>query len=296
MHRVEQATERRTVLVTGATGGIGSATTARLAAAGWSVLAGVRDRRAGEALAGSAEGEVTPVVLDVASEESIAVAAYLIADLAGEGGVHGLVNNAGLVVEGPVELLSGDDLRRQFEVNVVGAMSVTRALLPLLRRARGRVVNVGAVTGRTAVPYFGAAAASKAALVAFTDALRLEVRPFGVEVSIVEPTPVETQIFVKASAAAQRTRAGLDPSVRALYEPGVRSVQQSVADGGLTPVDDVAHAIERALTARRPKTRYPVGKQPRMVMGLRFVPDRMRDRLLARELGLNRLPSGDGAP
>jgi NAD(P)-dependent dehydrogenase (short-subunit alcohol dehydrogenase family) len=286
--------ERPAVLVTGATGGIGSAVTARLAAAGWSVFAGVRDRRAGEALAGAANGEVTPVVLDVASEESVAVAAIQVAELAGERGLDGLVNNAGIVVEGPVELLTGEDLRRQFDVNVIGAMSVTRAVLPLLRRAGGRIVNVGAVNGRTSVPYFGASAASKAALAAFNDALRLEVRPFGVEVSIVEPTPVETEIFVKATAAAERSRAGLDPTVRALYEPGVKAVQNAIADGGSKPVDVVAVAVERALTARRPKTRYPVGKQPRLVMGLRFVPDRMRDRLLARELGLSKLPSGNG--
>jgi NAD(P)-dependent dehydrogenase (short-subunit alcohol dehydrogenase family) len=284
------------VLVTGATGGIGSATTARLAAAGWSVFAGVRDRRAGEALAGAADGEVTPVVLDVTSAESIAAAGRVIAGSVGADGLDGLVNNAGIVVEGPVELLSADDVRRQFEVNVIGAMAITREVLPLLRRAGGRIVNVGAVTGRTSVPYLGASAASKAALAAFTDALRVEVRPFGVEVSIVEPTPVATGIFGKASAAAERSRAGIDPSVRALYEPGVRAVQQAVANGGAAPVEVVTRAIERALSDRRPRTRYPVGKQPRVVMGLRFVPDRVRDRLLARELGLNKLPAGDGRP
>ena len=282
------------MLVTGATGGIGSATTARLAAAGWSVFAGVRDLRAGEALAGGAGGEVTPVVLDVTSEESMVVAARLIADRVGDGGLDGVVNNAGIVVEGPVEMLATDELRQQFEVNVIGAMALTRHVLPLLRRAGGRVVNVGAVTGRTTVPYLGASGASKAALAAFTDALRIEVRPFGVSVSIIEPSTVETEIFNKASAAATRSRAGLDPSVRALYEPGVRAVQKAVADGGTKSADEVAAAIERALTARRPRTRYPVGMQTRLVMGLRFVPDRVRDRLLARELGLSKLPAGSG--
>ena len=282
-----------TVLVTGASGGIGSATVRRLASAGWTVFAGVRDLRAGEELAATVEGEVVPVELDVTSEASIATARRELAGRVGERGLGGLVNNAGVVVEGPVELLSGAELRRQFEVNVIGAVELTRELLPLLRRARGRVVNVGAITGRTPVPYLGASSASKAALAAFTDALRVEVRPFGVAVSIVEPTPVDTAIFSKAAGEGERARAGFDPAVRALYEPGIRAVSRAVADGGSSPVEVVAGAIERALTDRRPRGRYLVGRRARLVASLRYVPDRLRDVLLERELGLRGLPAAE---
>jgi NAD(P)-dependent dehydrogenase (short-subunit alcohol dehydrogenase family) len=260
------------------------------------VLAGVRRRQAGDSLAATTDGDVVPIDLDVTSDESVTNARHAIEERVGDHGLAALVNNAGIVVEGPVELLSTAEVRQQFEVNVLGAMAVTRELLPLLRRARGRIVNVGAVTGRTPVPYFGASSASKAALGAFTDALRVEVRPFGVEVSIVEPTPIDTPIFAKSAAAAESWRADVEPGVRALYEPGVRAVHKAVTDGGTSPVEVVAAAIERALTARRPKTRYPVGKQSRVVSGLRHVPDRARDALLARELGLRKLPVGtDGA-
>lgn len=284
-----------TVLVTGASGGIGSATVARLAAAGWTVFAGVRDLSSGEALAATSDGQVVPVVLDVTVDGSIASARRELGGRLGGSGLGGLVNNAGILVEGPVELLATEDMRRQFEVNVIGAMAVTRELLPLLRAARGRIVNVGAVTGRTPVPYLGASSASKAALAAFTDALRVEVHRFGVDVSIVEPTPIETSIFDTAAGEAERSRARADAAVRTIYEAGIEAVSRAIAKGGSSPVEVVSRAIERALTARRPRTRYPVGRRAHTVAALRFAPDRVRDALLERELGLRGLPAAGGS-
>jgi NAD(P)-dependent dehydrogenase (short-subunit alcohol dehydrogenase family) len=282
------------VLITGASGGIGSACLRRLASNRWTVFAGVRRRELGEALAKGYEDRVVPVMLDVTSDESIRPALWEVNEHLHGRGLDGLVNSAGLLVEGPVELLSSTELREQFEVNVIGAMAVTREFLPLLRKSKGRIVNVGSVTGRTAVPYLGASSASKAALCAFNDALRVEVAPFGIAVSLIEPTPVATEIFAKAAEAADRSRDLFEPDVRALYQPGVEAVRESVAMGGTAPVEVVVEAIESALISRRPKTRYPVGKQPRLVMGLRFAPDRLRDRLVSRELGLHKVDRPDG--
>jgi NAD(P)-dependent dehydrogenase (short-subunit alcohol dehydrogenase family) len=278
----------RSVLVTGATGGIGKATVRRLAASGWTVFAGVRDLAAGATISRQVRGNVIPVELDVATEDSVARASDVLDEHLSDG-LDGLVNNAGILVGGPVECLTAAEVRRQFEVNVFGAVEVTRAFLPQLRKARGRVVNIGSVTGRTPIPYLGASGASKAALIAFNDVLRAEMRPFDVAVSIVEPGPVQTSIFEKGGRAGQQSRQSLAPEVVALYEPGIAAVRTATEEGGAAPTDAVGAAIERALTDRRPKTRYLVGKQARSLSALRFMPDRARDGILARELGLRKL-------
>ena len=164
----------KTALVTGASSGIGQACAVRLASSGWRVLAGVR--RTGEAPAGTEE-----VLLDVTDPEQIGAAAERVEELSG------LVNNAGIAVAAPLEFLPPDDLRRQLEVNVIGQVAVTQAFLPALRRARGRIVIVGSIAGRSALPFLGAYAASKHALEAVADSLRVELRPFGIAVSIVQP-------------------------------------------------------------------------------------------------------------
>jgi NAD(P)-dependent dehydrogenase (short-subunit alcohol dehydrogenase family) len=279
----------RAVLMTGANGGIGSATVERLAASGWRVFAGVRDLAAGQALARRVGGEVTPVALDVTDEASIAAAAGALRERLGDRGLHGLVNNAGIVVEGPAEMLTTAELRRQFEVNVIGPTAVTRAVLPHLRRGRGRVVNVGAVTGRAAIPYLGASGASKAALAAFSDVLRVELRPFEIAVSLVEPAPIATSILDKAAREADGARPQIDPAVRDLYAPGVAAMRRAVADGDVSSADVVARAIARALSARRPRTRYLVGRRARGLALLPRLPDRARDAILVRELGLREL-------
>ena len=249
-------------MVTGASSGIGQATAARLARSGWRVLAGVR--RAGEAPGGTEE-----VLLDVTDPPMLELDR-----------LDGLVNNAGIAVAGPLEFLSPDELRRQLEVNVVAQLQMTQLLLPALREARGRIVNVGSISGRSSLPFLGAYAMSKFALEAMSDALRVELRPWGIHVAIVEPGTIKTPMW---------TRDRPDPPAEALKLYGDRlaafrafALKRSASGA---PAEAVAKVVEAALTAGRPKARYLVGRDARIRSGVERLPDRLRDRVYQRVLG-----------
>ena len=232
------------------------------------------------------------IQLDVCDESSIRRARDDVASDLGEDGLHGLVNNAGISVDGPLELLSSDDLRRQFEVNVIGAHAVTRAFLPLLRRGRGRIVNVGGAAGRLPLPMFGALSASKAALNALSEALRMELRHQGMAVIYIEPGAIESPFFEKSRASA-RARLSRDPDSWPIYERAVAAATQAMADTRTTSVDAAAAAITRALTARRPRARYVLGTDARLGLGvLLHLPAAVRDRVLLGSLGLTRRSFG----
>ena len=269
----------RTVLVTGASSGIGEACALRLSRAGWHVFAGVRQREDADRLAGE---RVEPVLLDVTDGDSIAAAAERL----GERGLAGLVNNAGIAVAAPLEFMPPDQLRTQLEVNVIGQVAVTRAFLPHLRRACGRIVNVGSIAGRSALPFLAPYAASKHALEAVTDALRVELRPFGIEVAIVEPGSIATPIWRKGAENYQRIAAGLPEAMTELYGPRLAAFREAAAAAGRSgePPDEVAKVVEHALTARRPKTRYVVGRDARRRLLVERLPDRLRDRVYERLL------------
>jgi NAD(P)-dependent dehydrogenase (short-subunit alcohol dehydrogenase family) len=272
--------------VTGASGGLGSATVARLDELGWRVFAGVRVAEAGEGLAG-ARGRVTPVLLDICDERAVAEASEQVArDLAGRG-VDALVNNAGLVVQGPLELLPRPALRRQFETNVIGHIAVTQAFLPLLRTARGRIVNVSGAAGRVAVPMLGAISASKAALESISDALRMELRHQGVQVSVVTPGLMRTRLHEKSTEAARRDGWAGGAETQRIYARAVRELEDSLRQAKQAPVDIAVAAIIRALTSKRPAARYVVGRDARQLLVLERLPERLRDRLLMWNRGLS---------
>jgi NAD(P)-dependent dehydrogenase (short-subunit alcohol dehydrogenase family) len=269
---------RGTVLVTGTSSGIGRATALHLATCGFDVLAGVRDPGDGDAVRSLAPERISPVVLDVTDPAQIATAI----ELASSTGLFGLVNNAGLTVQGPVEYLAIDDFRRQLEVNVVGIVALTQAALPLLRASRGRIVMVSSVGGRMAIPFVSPYHASKFALEGFSDALRMEVRPLGVEVAIVEPGSVKTEIWRKGAEAGRRQIDALAPEARALYGKRLEAMLDTARKTGARGIEpvEVAEAIEDALTARRPKTRYLVGADARAQATMKAVlPTRLLDRL-----------------
>lgn len=263
----------RTALVTGASSGIGEACAVRLARAGWRVLAGVR--REGDAPAGTEE-----VLLDVTDEEQIRAAAELVDEL------HGLVNNAGIAISSPLEAIPLDELRRQLDVNVVGQVAVTQALLPALRRGRGRVVFVGSIAGRSALPFLGAYAASKHALEAIADSLRVELSPWGLQVSIVEPGTIATPIWRTAAATADAILARVPSETLVLYEARISAFRRAATAAGRRgqPAERVAEAVDHALTADRPKTRYLVGRDAKLRAGFERLPDRLRDRVYERAL------------
>jgi NAD(P)-dependent dehydrogenase (short-subunit alcohol dehydrogenase family) len=285
----ERKVDRRAVVVTGASSGIGAACAYRLARQGFRVFAGIRNERDGKALLQGSTGRIVPLLIEVADEASVAAAADQVAGAVGSAGLAGLVNNAGIVVGGPLEFLPVAEIRKQFEVNVLGQITVTQAFLPLLRLARGRIVNMSSIAGRAAFPFIGPYSASKYALEAITDALRIELLPWGISVSAIEPGDVATPIWEKSLVAAQKTAEGFPPQARDLYGPALDGVTKAVeiaAAAGFSP-DHVARAVEHALTAARPKTRYLVGRGVGFRAFLKTVlPDRLFDRLIIRHIGL----------
>lgn len=266
-----------TVVISGASTGIGRATALRLAAGGYDVLAGVR--RAGEAPEGA-----EPVLLDVTDAAAIDELTQRIGDRP----LAGLVNNAGIGVGGPVEHIALDDWRRQFEVNLFGHVAMTRALLPALRAGNGRVVNIGSIGGRQALPLLSPYAASKFAIRGFNDSLRLEVRRQGVRVALVEPGAIATEIWRKADESFEEIDGELPPGVAARYRrdlDGARKASRRAARHA-TPADKVAAAVEHALSARRPRAHYMVGADARGQALIERLPASARDRLIRLAFGI----------
>jgi NAD(P)-dependent dehydrogenase (short-subunit alcohol dehydrogenase family) len=288
------------VLITGASTGIGRATALRLARGGWTVLAGVRDPTAGEMLqqelsegsAGRAGGgQLIPLTLDVTDAEQISAAAQRVEGEAApgsapaKGGLDALVNNAGIAVGGPLELVPLPELRRQLEVNVVGQVAVLQAVLPALRRSRGRIVLVSSVGGRVATPFLAPYQASKHALEAFGDSLRLELRTSQVRVALIEPGSVATPMWDKGREDVDRVT--IPPELQGQYGhvPGAMGrVIEDTARRGVPP-EQVAQTIEQALTARRMKARYVVGREARAIVLLHgLLPDLVFDRVVRKAL------------
>jgi NAD(P)-dependent dehydrogenase (short-subunit alcohol dehydrogenase family) len=277
------------IVITGTSTGIGRAAALELDGRGFRVFAGVRSAAAAEQFRAAASVRLTPVELDVTDHAQIAAAAETIGEAVGDLGIAGLVNNAGIAVPGPLELLPIESLRRQFEVNVIGQVAVIQAFVPLLRKGRGRIVNISSSSGGLAPPYLGAYAASKFALEAITDSLRLELRNWGIGVSAVEPGPIDTAIWEKAANLAEQMAEGVSAEAMKLYEADLAAVRRAVAESTRTAssVDRVVRAVVHALTARRPKTRYFLGWGVRLPFKIfRMVPDRLRDQIVRRAMGL----------
>ena len=264
-----------TYVVTGSSSGIGEACAVRLARAGHRVIAGVRRQADGERLAAAA-GSIVPALLDVTDEAQIRDLVGRLDELA-PSGLDGLVNNAGIARGGPLEFLPLDEWRIQLDVNVIGQVAVTRSLVPLLRRARGRVVFVGSISGRVSTPFLGPYAASKHAIEAIAESLREELRPWGMAVSVVAPGAVRTPIWDKGRAYADELEARLPAEAQDLYSDAVDDLRRGIDTQERTgvPPDRVAAAVERALTSPRPRYRYVVGNDARAAGILdRLLPER----------------------
>jgi len=276
------------VVITGAGSGIGRATALLLAAKGFTVFAGVRRAGDGVALQRTAEGYVVPVNLDVTDAPSIAAAVKRV-EIDCPNGPVSVVNNAGVSYHAPLEYADEDHVRAQLETNVVGPSMVTKAFLPLVRRGPGRIVNVSSGAGRIAPPLAGAYAASKFALEAMSDALRLELRRWGIHVSVIEPGFVATEIHDKNERDLGRWQARVPPVALERYGDAVKKLRranESRLKKAVSP-EEVASAIHHALTARRPKTRYPVGPDARlMALVIRMLTDGMKDRIFGRMTGM----------
>jgi NAD(P)-dependent dehydrogenase (short-subunit alcohol dehydrogenase family) len=255
------------VVVTGASSGMGRACAVRLSSAGFTVFAAVRSDRDARALAAQGSPRLVPILLDVTDGETIARAVTTIQGAVGSRGLAGLVNDAGVAVTGPVELVPISELRRQYEVNVVGQVAVIQAFLPLLRAARGRIINVGSVGARFAIPLGGPLNSSKAALESLSDSLRMELRPWGIHVVLVSPGSIRTAAEQKLVADSEAALGAYPAEGQARYAERYRAFVRALLaleSHGAGP-EVMAEAVHRALVARVPRRRYPVGPRSRVL-------------------------------
>ena len=278
---------RGVVLVTGASRGLGRSVALALAQQGFSVFAGVRRAADGDDLLHAASGELRPLLLEVTSAESIAAAEVEIRRTTAGSGLTGLINNAAVFLLGPFEQTSLASIDTLFRVNVMGVIAVTQRFLPLLRQARGRIVNISSVNGKLSFPFCSFYSASKFALEALSDALRGELQPWGIEVSVVEPGTTQTDIRSRGATSWGECHSSLGPAERPLYERTYLSLRDLISQVDSTAADHhfVVEAVHDALTAESPKTRYLAGPDTAQWMQMAALPDRDRDAAFARMLG-----------
>lgn len=250
-----------TIVVTGASSGIGHAAVQRFAKAGHTVFAGVRKQADADDLTRTIPGNVVPLLVDVTDPAAVEAAAQAVAEQVGAAGLDGLVNNAGVGMGGALEHMPIDDLRRQLEINLVAQLAVTQAFLPLIRKATGRIVFTGSIAGRISMPMLGPYSASKAGLTALAESLQEELRPWGIRVSVIEPGAIQSSIWDKTTHQADEIRATLTPEQREQYAAHLTLPDRFVAHSVkiAIPADRVARAMEKALFSRWPRMRYPVG-------------------------------------
>ena len=279
-----------TVLITGATDGLGRATAILFASEGYRVFAAGRNAEKRAALEQLAEEKSLPletIELDVTSDESANRAVAEVERRAGP--VSVLVNNAGIAIAAVMEEISVDDLRKQFETNVFGAVRMTQRVLPAMRERRsGRIINMSSVAGRVSNPLFGPYSGSKHALEAISDAQRMEVAPFGIRVVLIEPGFIPTNINRAAAELSSRymDHAATSPYARA-YLSVLKMVQKSVARSKTTP-EDCAHVILGAVRAANPRARYTVTREAQMTITMRWLlSDRRMDKMTLRMLGMD---------
>lgn len=289
----------KSVVVTGASTGIGQAVAAALVAAGWRVWGTVRREEDARGLRDEHGDAVTPLLMDVTDEAAVRAAGETVR---AAGPLHGLVNNAGVALSSPLEHLPVDVFRRQLEVNLVGQLLVTQELLPALRQARdrggdARVVMVGSIGGRIAGPMLGPYHASKFGLVGLTDSLRAELAPFGIRVVLIEPGGVATPIWERGGAAADDLLRRLPAVAAERYARQIATARKMAtrqAEQGLPP-ETAARVILAALTARNPRPRQLVGRDAKlMAMAARLLPSRVLYRITAAAAAADR--GGSGTP
>lgn len=275
----------RSVLITGASTGIGRATALHMDAAGWRVLAGVRSERDASSLAASASGRLLPLTLDITSPEQIAAAAERVSAEVGAAGLDGLVNNAGITIPFPLEAIPLEDFRRLIAVNLTGQFAVTQAMLAQLRVAKGRIVFVSSVSSRRAIPMLAGYTASKAGLNAVADGFRQELRPWRIGVSIIEPGAIETPIWDRGEREFETAMEHSPIEAESMYGDLIAAFRAIIdrSRKRRIPPEKVVSSISHALTAGRPRARYLIGLDAKsQALALRFMPDRLLDFFIAK--------------
>jgi NAD(P)-dependent dehydrogenase (short-subunit alcohol dehydrogenase family) len=280
--------DRGAVVITGASTGIGEATALKLATSGFTVYAGVRKDADAEKLTSQSLPNLRPIKIDVAKQESIDAALREVTALVGDAGLAGLINNAGISGGGPLEFTELNEIRAMFETNVFGLIATTQAFLPLIRVAKGRIINTGSISGRTSVPYVAPYSMTKAGVQALSHALRVELKPWGIHVVCVEPGSIATPIWDKGLQEVDDKTAAMPPAGQELYGamiPKLKALTERTAKMGIPP-ERVADVMLEAMTASRPRARYLVGMDARAQAALGRMPDRVRDAALSRFIGV----------
>lgn len=280
----------QSVVITGASSGIGEAVALRMAKAGWRVFAGVRKPADGERVAAKAGGgRIEPLLVDVGDQASIDAAVETVTAALGTAGLDGLVNNAGIAVGGPVEYVPVEEWRHQLDINVIGQIACTQGFLPLVRQARGRILFTGSIGGRLSGPLLAPYSASKHAIAAIAEAMRHELAPAGIKTVLIEPGAVKTEIWAKGQDAVAALESTFPPIAIERYATFIDAMRKALAandDKGI-PADACAAYYERALTTAHPRARYLVGTDAKAGGVLaRFLPDRLRDFAVAKNAGL----------
>lgn len=270
--------KKKSVLITGASSGIGLTTANHLAQSGYQVFAGFRSASDGAKF----ESGIIPLRLDVTDEESIAAALNTVMEST-SGSLNALICNAGIPLAGPLELVNLDRFADVLEVNVLGNVRVTQHFVPLLRSCAGKIVFIGSISGRISLPFQGAYSASKFALESIADALRLELRPWNITVTIIEPGNVTTKIRNKALAAIEANLQELTPQEKKLYKPIYDFALQHASKKSAEPMT-AARLIERVLGSDKIKPRYLLGNDAGILSLIARLPTRWRDRIISSKL------------
>jgi NAD(P)-dependent dehydrogenase (short-subunit alcohol dehydrogenase family) len=274
------------VFITGASTGMGEHCAVELSRSGYRVFAGVRKAADGEALTAQA-ATIEPVIVDVANEAQVAEAARTVEQALAGTPLLALWNNAGISVNGPLEFVSLKDLRRQFDVNVIGQVAVTQAFLPMLRRSKGRILITGSIGGFFTTPMLTPYCMTKYAMEAFADGLRRELRPTGVQVSLLEPGGIKSKIWEKGITESETFIQNAPPQMMEVYGWLLNSVRKAVPkmERDAKSPDEVLRCVLDALESPKPKTRYRMGANAQAQWVIAKLPDRAQDGLVGKMLG-----------
>ena len=286
----------KTVLVTGASSGIGRACALRLDRAGWQVFATVRKDSDANRLQSEASARLQTVLLDVTNAIQVEETAHVVAKAVGANGLHGLINNAGIAGGGLLEFLDPADFRQVLETNTVAPLTVTQSLIPLLRKAQGRILMISSEAGFSSTPLMSSYSASKFALEALTDGMRLELKPWGIDVVSVQPGAIETDIWQKARYYAERTLRKYPPAAFEMYGPLLEMMTESLERPRGVDPDKVAQTVQMILSVPRPKARYLVGRDAVFRRWLERLPTALRDKIIQSKMpnyGTAAIPKSD---
>lgn len=278
---------KHSILITGASTGIGRSIAVFLAQTGHQVFAGVRKTQDGEKL--TAENQsIIPVFIDVAKSDTIQTCLEQVSKLRDPARPFSLVNNAGVAVAGPVEALKDSELRKLFDVNFFGAVEATQIFLPLIRESRGRIINMSSIGGRVSSPFLGAYSASKFALEAMSDSLRQELAPFGVHVVLIEPGPIQSEIWAKSLENKEAAANYCHADRLEIYKKRVERFEKFVSAIArrAIPALNVAEQVSAALTLKTPPIRIVVAPfQSRLQLHAgEWLPTRLLDKIVSKAL------------